>query len=314
MRRIFGVVFAAAVLLFLVAQLYRPTIEHPPVTAEIQAPAEVKQILRNSCYNCHSNETRLSWFDEPAPVYWMVTRDVRMARSRLNFSEIAKLPPAKQRGMLFEAVNMIQLGAMPLPRYRQVHPGATVTPAQLETLKAYLQPFAMRAPPAMTDVGPTPTATRSTAATQAAHELNGLAYFPDYKSWRAISTTDRGDNGTLRVILGNDIAVRAIATKQIQPWPDGAAFAKVAWQAAPDTHGVLHTGKFVQVEFMVKGKTKYASTAGWGFGRWLGPELKPYGTDAHFASECVGCHTPVRDNDFVYTMPLLRTSTTGEGQ
>lgn len=309
MRRFFGVVFAAALLLFLLAQLYRPKIDRPPVTAEIQAPPEVKQILRNSCYNCHSNETRLSWFDEAAPAYWMVARDVRMARSHLNFSEIGKLPPAKQRGMLFEAVNMIQLGAMPLPSYRRVHPESTVTAAQLETLKAYLNPFAPQTPPAMTDT----VATASTAAVQAAPELNGLAFFPDYKSWRAISTTDRGDNHTIRAILGNDIAVRAIASKRIQPWPDGAAFAKVAWQAVPDAHGVLHTGKFVQVEFMVKGKTQYASTAGWGFGRWLGPELKPYGKDAHFASECVGCHTPVRDNDFVYTMPILRT-TQQEGQ
>jgi Haem-binding domain len=131
MRRFFGVVLAAAFLLFFLAQLYRPKIDHPPVTAEIQAPPEVRQILRNSCYNCHSNETRLSWFDQPAPAYWMVARDVRLARSRLNFSEIGKQPPAKQRAMLFEAVNMIQLGAMPLPSYRRVHREATVTAATI---------------------------------------------------------------------------------------------------------------------------------------------------------------------------------------
>lgn len=303
MRRFVGVGVAAILLLFLAAQLYRPGIDHPPVTAEIDAPPEVKQILRNSCYNCHSNETRLSWFDQPAPAYWIVARDVRMARAKLNFSEIGKLPPAKQRAMLFEAVNMIQLGAMPLPSYRRVHPGATVTAAQLETLKAYLHPFGM---PAANATAQAPPIQATDAAAHAQPELNGLAFFPDYKNWRAISSTDRGDNGTMREILGNDIAVRAIANKQIQPWPDGAAFAKVAWQAVPDAQGVLHPGKFVQVEFMVKGKTKYASTAGWGFGRWLGPELKPYGKDARFANECVGCHTPVRDNDFVYTMPMLR--------
>ena len=311
MRRFFGVVAAVAVLLFLAAQLYRPKIDHPPVTAEIQAPPEVKAILQNSCYNCHSNETRLSWFDQPAPAYWMVARDVRMARAKLNFSEIGALPAAKQRAMLFEAVNMIQLGAMPLPSYRRVHPGAAVTAAQLETLKAYLNPFAMPAASAAAQAPPLQTAD---AAAHAQPELNGLAFFSDYKNWRAISSTDRGDNHTMREILGNDIAVRAIASKQIQPWPDGAAFAKVAWQAVPDAQGLLHPGKFVQVEFMVKGKTKYASTLGWGFGRWLGPELKPYGKDAHFANECVGCHTPVRDNDFVYTMPILRTPAQQEAQ
>lgn len=303
-------VFAA----FLAAQVLRPSIGHPPVTAEIEAPTEVKQILRNSCYNCHSNETRLSWFDQPVPAYWLVAHDVQLARSRLNFSEIGKLPPAKQRATLFEAVNMIQLGAMPLPRYRAAHPGAAVNPAQLATLRAYLDPFAAVAAPMPRvpagDVAPMPAA----AAPQVKPAPNGLPFFPDYKNWRAISTTDRGDNHTLRVILGNDIAIRAVASHQIQPWPDGATFAKVAWQAVPDAQGVLHPGKFVQVEFMEKDKVKYKSTAGWGFGRWLGPELKPYGADARFSGECVGCHTPVRDNDYVYTMPMVRSAAQGEGQ
>ena len=73
-------------------QFIRPKLDDPPVTAELQAPAEIKQILRVSCYNCHSNETELSWFDEPAPAYWIVARDVREGRKHLNFSEIAKLP------------------------------------------------------------------------------------------------------------------------------------------------------------------------------------------------------------------------------
>ena len=57
---------------------------------------------------------------------------------------------------------------------------------------------------------------------------------------------------------------------------------------------------------MVKDKTRYANTAGWGWGRWRGTDLKPYGTSAHFDSECVSCHLPVRDNDFVYTLPIER--------
>jgi mono/diheme cytochrome c family protein len=308
-----------ALAVFLAAQVLRPTIDHPPVTAEIAAPPEVRQVLRNSCYSCHSNETRLSWFDQPVPAYWLVAHDVRLARSRLNFSEIGKQPAAKQRAMLFEAVNQIQLGAMPLPRYRALHPGATVTAAQLATLRAYLNPFATTAPslppvPAG-DVAPKPPPAEAADTAQPVKPApNGLPFFPDYKNWRAVSTTDRGDNHTMRVILGNDIAIRAVANYQIQPWPDGAAFAKVAWQAVPDAQGVLHTGKFVQVEFMVKDKVKYKSTTGWGFGRWLGPELKPYGADARFTGECVGCHTPVRDNDYVYTMPLPRPAAHGEGQ
>ena len=128
---------------------------------------------------------------------------------------------------------------------------------------------------------------------------------PDYKNWRAISSTDRWDNHTMREILGNEIALKAIAENHINPWPDGTVFAKVAWQqSAPDAQGVVKTGAFVQVELMVKDAKRYASTEGWGFGRWRGTDLKPYGKDAGFQNECTGCHAPMAKNDFVYTMPI----------
>lgn len=78
-------------------QFIRPALTNPPVTADLSVPTAVKQIFQTSCYNCHSNETRLSWFDEPAPAYWLVASDVQEARKHLNFSEIGKLP-AVQHG------------------------------------------------------------------------------------------------------------------------------------------------------------------------------------------------------------------------
>jgi Haem-binding domain len=129
--RAIGWIGAVLCLGFVGIQFIRPTLTNPPVTAELQAPPEVKQILRTSCYSCHSNETRLPWFDRIVAAFWIVTSDVREARRHLNFSEIGKLPAAQQKGFLFEAVNMIQMGAMPLPSYLRVHPGAAVTPEQL---------------------------------------------------------------------------------------------------------------------------------------------------------------------------------------
>jgi len=54
---------------------------------------------------------------------------------------------------------------------------------------------------------------------------------------------------------------------------------------------------------MVKDSARYAATGGWGFARWLGMEQKPYGKDETFVQECFGCHTPVKDNDYVFTAP-----------
>src|SRR5882762_10057693 len=75
-------------LLFAGLQFVRPELRNPPVSAEIRAPAELKAIFKHSCYNCHSNETELAWFDRIVPAYWIVSRDVRRARAHLNFSEI----------------------------------------------------------------------------------------------------------------------------------------------------------------------------------------------------------------------------------
>ncbi|MBT9332079.1 heme-binding domain-containing protein [Paracidobacterium acidisoli] len=314
-----AVVWIAVLLciVFIGIQFIRPAIENPPVTAEIQAPPAVKQILRSSCYNCHSDETKLPWYDQVAPAYWLAERDVEKGRMALNFSEIGELSAAQQKGLLFEAINQIQLGVMPLPAYRAIHPGSAVTPEQLEILRAYLHPPAPKqaAPQAQVQAADAQYEAWQHAANAipaVQPEPNGIAFIPDYKNWRVISSTDRFDNHTMREILGNEIAIKAIAEHRINPWPDGTVFAKVAWAQQPDAQGISHTGAFVQVELMIRDQKKYAATKGWGWGRWRGADLKPYGRDASFAHECVDCHKPVRKNDYVYTAPLAGQGTGGQ--
>src|SRR5258708_24876373 len=84
-------------LLFAGLQVVRPELRNPPVSAEIQAPAEVKAIFKHSCYNCHSNETELSWFDRVVPAYWIVSRDVHLASAHLTFSKLVALPDEQQK-------------------------------------------------------------------------------------------------------------------------------------------------------------------------------------------------------------------------
>jgi hypothetical protein len=133
---------------------------------------------------------------------------------------------------------------------------------------------------------------------------NGIEFPAGYKNWKAISSTNRADNGTLREILGNDIAVKAIQAGEINPWPNGAIFAKVAWEQLAEADGSIRAGQFKQVEFMIKDSQKYSATKGWGWARWIGTDLHPFGTSPAFTSSCVSCHLPLRDNDFVFTLPL----------
>lgn len=310
-RRMWTTLGGVGLVAFLAIQFVRPEIPHPPVTADLAAPREVKQILRTSCYDCHSNETRLAWFDQIVPAYWRVAADVEAGRSRLNFSEIGTRPADQQKAALYEAVTQIQLGAMPLPAYARLHSGAGVTAEQLDLLKSYLNPAAAANASPASDLGKDDAQYQAWIATAqttpvVASAPNGIEFMPDYKNWKAISSTDRLDNHTMRVILGNDAAVKAIAENRTNPWPDGSRFAKVVWFERDDGQGHVRPGAFLLAEFMIRDNRKYAATKGWGWARWWGADHTPHGKDATFAQECIGCHLPVRNSDYVFTIPVSR--------
>jgi hypothetical protein len=297
--------FIAGTVVLAALQFVRPSIPAKPATAELQAPPAIKNILEKDCYSCHSDQRRLAWFDEIVPGYWLVRHDILTAREHLNFSTIGSRPEAGQKAALYEAVNMVQLGAMPLPQFLALHPDAKVTPEELAALKEYLAPWTV--PPVRTNgSSEKPDAGNAAIAFLAAvpAEFNGVPFEAGFESWKPISTTDRGDNRTFRLILGNDIALQAAVSGKISPWPDGTRFAKIAWAQELGDDGLVHPGKFVQVEFMVKDAQRYKDTDGWAWGRWRGLDLKPYGSGAQFVKECTGCHLPVRGDDYVYTLPI----------
>jgi mono/diheme cytochrome c family protein len=304
--KILGKLAIAGASVFVILQAIRPSIPTQSATAEIQAPPAVLHILQKDCYSCHSSQRRLSWFDQIVPGYWLVRHDVLTARQHLNFETIGAKPAAAQRATLFEAVNMIQLGAMPLPQFVSLHPEARVSQTDLATLKAYLAPWSPLPPAAP---APTPAPLVNLAAVPP--EFNGVPFDPTFESWRLMDATDRGDNNTFRFILGNDIAYNAAKSGTIKPWPDGAEFAKVTWQKTTGPDGLVHIGNFVQVELMEKDAARYKHSQGWGYGRWRGLDLKPYGKDAAFVTECTSCHQPVSGNDYVYTQLITTAQVPG---
>jgi Haem-binding domain/Cytochrome P460 len=304
---------AGCVVLFALLQFIRPEITNPPVVADLAAPEAVKSLLVNACYDCHSNQTRLRWFDRIVPAYWLVAHDVRAGREHLNFSDLGALPLSKQRSVLYESLNQVALGAMPPRAYRRVHPESVLSAEQLAVLEHYLH-------------GPEPVSPATPAQVASAKEqysgwlvdrateptvratLNGISYLPEYKNWEVISSTDRFDDHRFRAILGNGVAARAVAANQTNPWPDGSILAKVSWDELADPDGSVHMGEFRQVAFMIKDRAKYAATQGWGYAQWMGTQLEPYGKSANFSRECTGCHEPMRAHDFVFTLPVAPTS------
>jgi len=131
---------------------------------------------------------------------------------------------------------------------------------------------------------------------------NGIAYSAEYRNWEVIAPSYREDKNHIRLIFGNPTVIKAMKTN-VRPFPDGSVMVKVAWNTAKHPQFPVATipDTFSQVEFMIKDSTKYKETGGWGFARFVGKDLKPYGKDAGFVQECFGCHQPVKGNDYVFS-------------
>ena len=152
------------------------------------------------------------------------------------------------------------------------------------------------------------TAPAAIAASAIADSPNGISFPADYPNWSVISVSHRHDNHTMRAILGNKIAIRAARHGQTNPWPDGSIIGKVVWKETQEKNWptAIAPDRFVHAEFMFKDAKKWAGNGtGWGWARWKGEQHKPYGKDASVGKECISCHTPVKNRDWVFTTPAL---------
>src|ERR1700761_6659066 len=98
--RITGRIIVVGLVLIAIPQVIRPGIPAKPATAELEAPGEVKQILEKDCYSCHSDQLRLSWFDQIVPGYWLGRHDILNPRAPLNFSTPGAKPAAHGKAKL----------------------------------------------------------------------------------------------------------------------------------------------------------------------------------------------------------------------
>jgi hypothetical protein len=110
---------------------------NPPVEEEVPAPAEVRQVLRRACYDCHSNETVWPWYSWIAPVSWLVARDVHEGREELNFSTWNRLSTKARVEALHESWEEVSEGEMPPWFYLPPHPEARLSEADREALRRW---------------------------------------------------------------------------------------------------------------------------------------------------------------------------------
>ena len=98
------------------------------ISARFSLPEDLNQILRNSCYDCHSNNTRYPWYADIQPVGWWLAGHIKDGKRKLNFDEFSALSPRRQYRRLKEIEQQLDNNEMPLTSYTLVHRSAVVLP------------------------------------------------------------------------------------------------------------------------------------------------------------------------------------------
>lgn len=107
------------------------------ITTTFNVPDDVQQMLRTSCYDCHSNSTRYPWYAEVQPIGWWLNNHIQAARRELNFSEFARYRLQRQFIKLQQIAELVNEDEMPLPSYLIIHTDAKLSTQQKERLVAW---------------------------------------------------------------------------------------------------------------------------------------------------------------------------------
>lgn len=89
----------------------------------------VKNILKESCLDCHSNKTEYPWYADIQPIEFWLSRHINEGKKHLNFSEFKIYSINKQYHKLEENIEMIKEDKMPLKSYTYfgLHPKAKLS-------------------------------------------------------------------------------------------------------------------------------------------------------------------------------------------
>lgn len=97
------------------------------LTKRFKVPDNVQAIIKNACYDCHSNNTMYPWYIHIQPVGWLLASHIKSGKKSLNFSEFGSYSNRMQRNKLKGVANQIEDDAMPLSSYKWMHRNARLT-------------------------------------------------------------------------------------------------------------------------------------------------------------------------------------------
>ncbi|MEO7315276.1 MAG: heme-binding domain-containing protein [Ginsengibacter sp.] len=136
MKKVLKIISIILVIAFIIIQFIRPSknageeIAANQITAVQQVPADVQQILKISCNDCHTNTTHYPWYSKIQPVAWFLDDHIVEGKKELNFSEFANYPTYRRYKKFKEIGKEVKGDDMPMFSYTSLHRDASLNADQ----------------------------------------------------------------------------------------------------------------------------------------------------------------------------------------
>ncbi|WP_345007716.1 heme-binding domain-containing protein [Snuella lapsa] len=122
----------------IIAQFFRPQKNEgdlasvAPFLLDTNPSDDVKGILEESCYDCHSDVTRYPWYNNITPInYWMAGH-VNDGKKHFNVSKWQGNSIKRKDHKFDELIEMVEEKHMPLKSYTWTHKEARLTNEQIK--------------------------------------------------------------------------------------------------------------------------------------------------------------------------------------
>ena len=140
MKKIIKFVLIVLVIAFVTIQFFRPTknageeLAANQITAVNQVPQDVQQLLKVSCYDCHSNTTIYPWYSKMQPIAWFLNNHIIEGKKEVNFSEFSTYGTYRRYKKFKEIEKQVKDDEMPIFSYTLIHRDAALSAEQKTAL------------------------------------------------------------------------------------------------------------------------------------------------------------------------------------
>lgn len=127
MKKIIKLIAIALLVILVIIQFVRPDKNEAGYESiayfekETKPSVEIQTILKENCYDCHSNQTIYPWYSEIAPISYWLNDHVEEGKEHFNVSDWKNYSLKKKDHKLEELVEEVEEGHMPLSSYTWMH-------------------------------------------------------------------------------------------------------------------------------------------------------------------------------------------------